>query len=789
MKWLRQLVGISSILVLITIFSQNPDLIQAQPKVVVPIVVSPQAPTINPVAPYGMQRGSTLEVIFTGTNLQDPLSVWTSFPAKVTVPTDNNNGKDAVKLRVKLEVPPDAPIGFGMLRLMTKNGISNARLFCVDDLPQVLELETNKTKDKAQEVPFPSVVVGKVEIESSDFFKIRVKANQRVSIEVIGRRLGTPVDPVLFVHDAKTGREMGKLHSDDAPGLQTDARLTHIFPEAGEYLIEIRDTLHRGGADFGYRLRIGDFPLAVTPYPIAMKRGTKSLVNFAGPSVDGVSPVEVTAPTDPGKSVVDVAPKRAEGNLGWPVSVLMSDMEQIVEVEPNNDPAKAQRINVPCGVSARFLEKGDLDHFIFTAKKGQKYAITAETYEINSPCEVYLVLKNDKKADIAKSNPQTPTARIEFTPEADGDFTVCCEHLNYAHGPNEIYHLTVSPAEADFDVILGLDRFDVAPGGGTMIPVMGLTRRDYTGPIELSVTGHPSITGTVTIPANNPAPQPNQAVALMPISVKGDLPSGAYEIRVQAKATINGKEIIKIANVTELTKQNLGGLIFPPRPFLTSLAVGVTDKPIFVLSTKLGTPEILRGVPLNLIVSAKREATATEDIVLAVVGLPPNVTVVPKNIPKGKNDIELPITADGKAALGSTTIVVRASTKAGGKEFAYYSGPINLVIVSPVEVKLEPTPFSLKPGDKKKAKVTTTRKGGYDGPIDVELKNLPVNVTSAKATIPKGQNMIEIEVIAAPNAVAGEKPDVNALATATGAGNQQATSANITVRIEKVDKK
>src|SRR5438132_2982498 len=107
-----------------------------------PVKPNPQAPTLNTAVPLGMQRGTTLDLNLTGTNLTEPTALWTSFPAKVTIPTDNNNGKDPAKLRVKLEVAADAPIGFHAIRLATARGMSNFRLFCIDDLPQVVEVET-----------------------------------------------------------------------------------------------------------------------------------------------------------------------------------------------------------------------------------------------------------------------------------------------------------------------------------------------------------------------------------------------------------------------------------------------------------------------------------------------------------------------------------------------------------------------------------------------------------------------------------------------------------------------
>src|SRR5205807_9451608 len=62
------------------------------------------------------------------------------------------------------------------------------------------------------------------------------------------------------------------------------------------YLIEIKDVLNRGGPDYVYRLRVGDFPLATTPVPMAARRGSKAKVQFTGPMVDGVAPVEVAVP-------------------------------------------------------------------------------------------------------------------------------------------------------------------------------------------------------------------------------------------------------------------------------------------------------------------------------------------------------------------------------------------------------------------------------------------------------------------------------------------------------------
>ncbi len=173
---------------------------------------------------FGRER---VDLTLTGTNLAEPTGLWTSFPAKAVIPTEANNGKDNGKLLVRLEVPKDAPIGCHALRLATRRGMSNLRLFCIDDLPQVLENNTNHAVAMAQAVPLPCVVAGKADAETTDYFKINVMAGQRVSFEVLGRRLGNSFDPQLQLLDASTGRELPGGYSNDAPGLQTDARLTY----------------------------------------------------------------------------------------------------------------------------------------------------------------------------------------------------------------------------------------------------------------------------------------------------------------------------------------------------------------------------------------------------------------------------------------------------------------------------------------------------------------------------------------------------------------------------------
>ncbi|MBI1914041.1 MAG: PPC domain-containing protein [Planctomycetes bacterium] len=746
-----------------------------------PLPANPQAPTLAPVVPLGMQRGTKLELTLTGTNLAEPTGLWTSFPAKVTIPTDANNGKDNAKLRVVLEVHANAELGFHSLRLATTRGMSNLRPFCIDDLPQVMEEATNHAASTAQAVKVPCVVVGRADAEVSDYFKVSVKAGQRLSFDVLGRRLGSAFDPQLQLYDAQ-GHELSGGHSNDAPGLQTDPRLTYTFKEAGDYLVEVRDVSYHGGPDFHYRLRIGDFPCATTPYPLAVKRGSKTKVAFAGPAVEGVAAVDVAAPSDPLIHTLWLAPKGASGLHGWPVALALSDLNEVTEQEPNNELAKATRVQMPCGVSGRFLEKGDVDHYVFALKKGQRIAIEAQTQEWFSPTEVYMVLKDAKGGQLATNNPALPP-RIDYTAPADGDLVLAVEHLHYWGGPEETYHLTIAPYEPSFDISVRLDRFDAAPGGTFSTPIF-LTRREFAAPIEVSVLGSPNLTGKVTIPATA-APNPAAPVATLTVTVKPDAQMGPMPFLIQGKATVAGKTVVRTATARSVLNLTLANLPYPPPQYETNLGVAIKLKPPFTLAAKFDAPQTMPGQPITATVTAIRTPGFVDEIVLGVAGLPPTVKPMLKNIPKGQNEVKVQFVPVPKAPPGQFGVTFTGRARFQGADVSANTTPVSLVLaLVPFDLKVEPALLQLATGAKAKLKVTATRRT-YQGPIVVEVRNLPANVSATKATIAQGQVVAEVEVTAAGNAVAGNKADVQVAGIATAAGNATRLSPNFTLSVLK----
>jgi hypothetical protein len=745
-----------------------------------PVKPNPQAPVLAMPAPLGMQRGTTLELTLTGTNLAGPTGLLTGFPCKVTIPTDNKNGQDNTRLRVRLEVPADAPLGFHRLQLATTRGLSNLRLFCIDDLPQVQHVPGKHARDMAQPVPVPCVVVGRLDNEAADFYRITAKAGQRLSFDVLGHRLGGPIDPQLSIYDARSGRELA--HANDSPGAQTDPRLSYTFKDAGDYVIEVGDVLNRGGPDYWYRLRVGDFPLATVPVPMAVPRGGKATVRFAGPAVEGAAPAEVAAPADPGVTTLWVAPKGPAGLHGWPVALAVTDHPEQVEQEPNNDPARANRLPVPGGVTGRFEQSNDTDYYRFPAKKGRRLRIEAQTLRLYSPTLVYLVVRDAKGAgELGKTNPQAPPPadqRIDFTPPADGDYLVEVQHLNYVGGPEEAYHLTVTPLGPDFDLVLGIDRYDVAPGSLVPLAVQA-NRRGYGGPIELSVHGPPGLKGQAVLGAG-------QALGTLLLEADPGVKPGPYVFQVRGKAVIGGKPVTELAGARAAVRDSLAGLLYPPRQLNNELAVAVTAKPPFRLAARVEPDRTAPGLPVSLVITAQREPGFAEAITLgAPEGLPPNVKPPAlKPIPKGQNEVKVPLDLNAKAPLGKYLLTVSGRARHQNKDFLAYARPGAVEVAPPFGLRVEPVPLTLTPGAKARLTVLAVR-NRYDGPINVELRNLPAKVTAGKAVIPPGQGRVEVELAAAPDAPAATRADVNVLGTAAALGNQQRASPNFAVRVGK----
>lgn len=152
----------------------------------------------------------------------------------------------------------------------------------VDDLPETREAEPNHRPEMAQRLVVPCIVNGRIEAPGDvDVFRFAGRAGQAVVVEVMARRLDSPLDSVIRLLDSQ-GRALAVNddHADPGAGLTThhaDSRLTCTLPADGCYFVELADVQRQGGPLFAYRLRVSaprpDFELRATPASLNARPG------------------------------------------------------------------------------------------------------------------------------------------------------------------------------------------------------------------------------------------------------------------------------------------------------------------------------------------------------------------------------------------------------------------------------------------------------------------------------------------------------------------------------------
>jgi hypothetical protein len=336
----------------------------------------------------------------------------------------------------------------------------------------------------------------------------------------------------------------------------------------------------------------------------------------------------------------------------------------------------------------------------------------------------------------------------------------------------------VTPARPEFELSLGLDRYDVPPG--SIAPLIVQTvRRGYAGPIDVIVVGA-GFKGETVIPAG-------QAFATLVLEADPSLQPGPHAITLQGKATIDGTIVTEAVSVRKALSDSLGGLPLPPRQLDTRIAVAVTQKPPFQLTARVDPGEVIPGRAADLTVTVARAPGFAEAIALSPPeGLPAGMKPpVLKPIPKDQNEVKVKLDVDLKAPLGKYLLTFTGKATIQKKEVMAYVRPATLIVTEAFDLKVEPAAVNLTPAGKVKLKVVAARHGGYDGPIAVELRNLPAKVTAGKAEIAKGQDAVDIELTAAADVPPGASANVNVLGTAVALNNRQNASPNFSVNVAK----
>ena len=203
-------------------------------------------------------------------------------------------GSLAQPLDHEINIDKSFPWNRQQLLISTSKGLVCApHLFAIADLPEANEQEPNNDLKSGQVLTLPVVANGRIGRPGDrDFFRFKASAGQRLNLRVIARELGSPLDPVLTIRNAK-GRVLSRVddfnnadripplvRASNTPQNSDDVRFLFRVPQAGEYSLAVSDRFRHSGPEFGYRLQINatpaDFELMVQPgQVIAQQKKTR----------------------------------------------------------------------------------------------------------------------------------------------------------------------------------------------------------------------------------------------------------------------------------------------------------------------------------------------------------------------------------------------------------------------------------------------------------------------------------------------------------------------------------
>ncbi|HEV3024260.1 MAG TPA: LamG domain-containing protein, partial [Pirellulales bacterium] len=226
-------------------------------------------------------------------------------------------------------------------------------------------------------------------------------------------------------------------------------------------------------------------------------------------------------------------------------------------------------------------------------------------------------------------------------------------------GPDEVYRVLVELYQPGFTLAAAAEKVD-APQSGVFVVKVTATRRDYNGPITLSVEG----AGEGCVLRHNVIPE-GKPDTTMHVTPGPSLAAGQMAmIRLVGQAKIGANEYRASASTLVAMRTGLAGLPFPPAVLDGTLALGVGPvfPPFFQLAS--ASPALALTQPsakASLKVQTTRSNGFDDVINLAVEGLPAGVTAAAASIPKGKNDAALELTSAQAIAPGKYPIRVVGS--------------------------------------------------------------------------------------------------------------------------------
>lgn len=751
------------------------------------------APKLTDVFPRAVRPGETTEVTVYGTDLGDAKRIWTSFPARCEVLPDvvlsdvvakssnqssTSDGassnlttpEEAAGFRCRFALPSEASIGIGAVRWVTRNGISPWLLLVVDDLPTVVESQSNRAIDSAQTVTTSVGIEGHVDPVGEDYYRFHADAGESLSFEVLAQRLGTPLDALLTLYDEQGQRIVS---ADDDASSGADCRLAYQFPKAGHYRVGIRDVRYRGGDEYRYRLRIGRFPLVSVAYPMGGRDGSVIDLEWIGRQMFGTRPQSVWVRrarwVTSDQQTVAFSPPGADGS-GF-VTIGVGPFEEELEVEPNDAPSQAHCIaSLPRTLNGRLDRPGDVDTYRLSLKKGEQIEVRAESHRFGSAANVYLQMWNTDRelvGDAFGSAGDGP--KLSHTADRDGEYRITVEDAQSVGGSDRVYRLTCERQLPGFSLTAESDTFNVPQGGALAVNVK-VTRRDYSGPIDLRLAGLPV---PVQFEECRIPSEKNETMlrAILPQTLTaGD----SFHVQILGTAEVNGALATATASTLVTLRTQVADAIRIPRELDQQIAIGIQPElpEFFSLAVESGNAFYGEWTGQGVMrIHAQRLLKEFEDpITISVAGLPENCKVEVPPISRGTVQTEAKFSGPTELPPGDHILTVTGQGEFQRQIRRVVLAKIPLRVIPPLRVTCS-DPEPLVPFEPRKVTVRVQRLSDERQPVTLQWKQGPPEILApVRVVMPADKDEVEVTLLATAAMVAHEGPPLILTASTTVQG-------------------
>lgn len=681
------------------------------------------------VAPPGGKQGTTFDLtIAAGAELDGVNQLYFSHPGikaaqKMSPPGALPVASEPLANQFSITIAPDVPPGVYDVRASGTFGMSNPRSFVVGGQAEVREQPGNNVREKAMPVELNSVINGTADGSNSDWYKFAAKAGQRVLIDVWAERIDSRMDGALALHDA-AGRQLQRSQDFN----RRDPFLDFAVPADGEYFLKIYDFVYGGGPEYFYRVSIGTQPYIDFILPPAGLPGTKGIYTIYGRNLPGGAvaegqsilgrpleklAVEIELPADktterlapslfsqPSDAEIDGLEYRLTTPQGAtnPYFIGYAAAPVVMELEPNDDPTKAQTVTAPCEFVGQFGPRGDQDWLQFEAKAGQVFWLEIASQRLGLPTDPAVLLqrvtKNDKGeeqvADIQdlddnaanagglSFNTASADGAFRFAVPADGIYRLLVRDLyqGASADPRRIYRLDIRPEHLDFRLAAvapfpSNNKLEARPwnpvlrrGDSTRIDVAAFRRDGFAGEITVAAEGLPA--GVTCLPA---VIGPGQNSTTLVLAASDQAPAFAGEIRIVGRAKIGEAEVARTARagaVLYAAPQNTPAQARLARS-LTLAVIPAETTPFLVELGEGKTWEMSRAGKLEIPVKVTRRGEIKGNLTLTALGLPPNVVPQPLTFDGNTNQGNLQLQINAAAPLGTYSMYLQVQSTVGYK--------------------------------------------------------------------------------------------------------------------------